>query len=361
MFPLAWGAAQLALLVPLRLGVVVALRLVRTRGRNYRNVVIVGSGQRAQAVHLAIQENPAWGLRVISFVDDVAVPADPDSVVLDVHKLDDLPLLFRDHVIDEVIVACPRSMLASIGSVVDTCAEAGVPVTLPTDLFGDHLPPPRVTQFDSIAALNFAPVHHSSTKLAVKRSIDIVCSGIGIAALSPVIGLAALLIRRSSPGPVLFRQRRCGLNGREFEMLKLRSMYIDAEERKAELEHLNEMDGPVFKIQDDPRVTPVGRFLRKWSIDEIPQLWNVFRGDMSLVGPRPPVPSEVWRYEHFQRRRLSMRPGITCLWQVGGRNGIGFAEWVKLDLEYIDSWSLRTDLKILLRTLPAVLRRSGAS
>jgi len=144
-------------------------------------------------------------------------------------------------------------------------------------------------------------------------------------------------------------------------MLKLRTMSVDAEQRKEELAALNEMDGPVFKMQDDPRVTPVGRVLRRWSIDELPQLWNVLKGDMSLVGPRPPIPDEVRQYATSERRRLSMRPGITCLWQVNGRNAIGFADWVKLDVEYIDNWSLSLDLEILAKTVPAVLNKTGAS
>jgi lipopolysaccharide/colanic/teichoic acid biosynthesis glycosyltransferase len=159
---------------------------------------------------------------------------------------------------------------------------------------------------------------------------------------------------------VLFRQTRCGLNGRRFEIVKLRTMCANAEQRLDEILHLNEMDGPVFKVKDDPRVTRVGRLLRRYSLDEIPQLWNVLRGDMSLVGPRPPLPHEVSQYESAERRRLSMRPGLTCLWQVSGRNDIGFEEWVRLDLEYIDGWSLYQDFKILVRTVPAVLFGTGA-
>jgi lipopolysaccharide/colanic/teichoic acid biosynthesis glycosyltransferase len=173
------------------------------------------------------------------------------------------------------------------------------------------------------------------------------------------MAIAALAVRATSPGPVLFRQVRCGLYGRRFAMLKFRTMHADAEQRKADLLELNEMDGPVFKLRDDPRVTPVGRVLRRWSLDELPQLWNVLWGDMSIVGPRPPVPEEVAQYAVFERRRLSMRPGLTCLWQVMGRNSIGFADWVKLDLRYIDRWSLASDLRILLQTIPAVLRGTG--
>jgi exopolysaccharide biosynthesis polyprenyl glycosylphosphotransferase len=276
-----------------------------------------------------------------------------------VHKLVDLPALLNESVIDEVIVACPRSMLSSLAPVVSVCAAAGVPITLLSDVFGDYLPAPRVTSFGSLAALNFAPVHHSRSQLAVKRVIDVVVSSTLLLFASPVIAAAAIAIKRSSPGPVFFRQVRCGMYGRRFEMLKLRTMVADAEARRAEILSLNEMDGPVFKIKNDPRITPVGRWLRRWSVDELPQLWNVLRGDMSLVGPRPPIPSEVVQYQTSERRRLSMRPGLTCLWQVTGRNSIGFADWVKLDLVYIDTWSLVQDLKILLKTVPAVIRGTG--
>jgi len=172
--------------------------------------------------------------------------------------------------------------------------------------------------------------------------------------------VTAALIKGTSRGTVLFRQTRVGLNGRKFTLFKFRSMYHDAEARKAALEDRNEMSGPVFKIRYDPRITPVGKWIRRFSIDELPQLWNVLRGDMSLVGPRPPIPEEVRKYERWQRRRLSMKPGITCLWQVSVRNGIDFEDWMKLDLAYIDTWSLRLDALILLRTVPVVLTARGA-
>jgi exopolysaccharide biosynthesis polyprenyl glycosylphosphotransferase len=195
----------------------------------------------------------------------------------------------------------------------------------------------------------------------VKRAIDLTVAGTLLVLAAPALAVAGALIKLTSPGPVLFRQVRCGLYGRPFHMLKLRTMHQDAEQRRKDLEHLNEATGPVFKIRNDPRVTTVGRFLRRWSIDELPQLLNVIRGDMSLVGPRPPIPAEVAQYETFQRRRLSMRPGLTCLWQVNGRSDIGFERWVELDLEYIDAWSLGHDFKILARTVPAVLRGKGAT
>ena len=248
-----------------------------------------------------------------------------------------------------------------IVDVVDACASAGVPITLLSDIFGDYLPPPQVWRFGSLPALNFAPVHHNRLALAAKRGLDVLGASVLLAATAPLLGAAMLAVRLTSPGPVLFRQLRCGLNGRTFEILKLRTMYCDAEARRDELAHLNEMDGPVFKIRDDPRVTPAGHLLRRLSIDELPQLWNVVLGEMSLVGPRPSLPSEVVEYQTFERRRLSMRPGLTCIWQVSGRNELHFEDWVRLDLQYIDTWSLGQDWRIMVQTLPAVVRGDGAS
>jgi len=353
-------AAQFAVVGLFRVSVLVALRLARQRGRDSRNVLIAGSGPRARHVQHLIELHPEWGYRVAGFVDESGYPVDPEIPPTQVHKLIELPGLLHDCVIDEVIAACPRSVFGSLGSVVGVCAEAGVPVTILSDIFGDYVPPPRITEFGTLAALKFSPVHHNRLKLRLKRAFDVVGSGALLVLAAPPIVVAAVAIKATSSGPVFFHQIRCGRYGHHFKMLKLRTMVIDAEEKQAALLGLNEMQGPVFKIKADPRITSVGRLLRRWSIDELPQLWNVFRGDMSLVGPRPPVPMEVERYETRDRRRLSMRPGITCLWQVGGRNKIGFDDWVRLDIKYIDSWSLINDFKILLRTIPAVLRGTGS-
>jgi lipopolysaccharide/colanic/teichoic acid biosynthesis glycosyltransferase len=217
----------------------------------------------------------------------------------------------------------------------------------------------RPMQSGQDAACSFEP--RGFYQRAGKRLFDVCVSAIAIAILSPVFLLIALAIKLDSRGPVFYRSTRLGQRARPFTFLKFRSMMADAELRKKDLEHLNEMDGPVFKIHDDPRVTRVGRWLRRTSLDELPQLLHVLRGEMSLVGPRPPIPEEVEQYEPWQRRRLSVVPGITCLWQVSGRNRIGFEQWMRLDAEYIDSLSFKTDLKILARTALAVVRTSGAS
>ena len=359
-FPLVCGALQLAAIGALRVGVYAGLRWLRREGRNQRSVLIVGSGPRAAYVQKVIGWNPSWGLHVMGFIDSGVPPSGPKVVASQIFKLEDMVEILHAEVIDEVIVACPRSMLAEIVSVVDACALAGVPITLLSDLFGDFLPAPRSTRFGSLPALSFAPVHHSLGKLFVKRCIDVAGAATLLVLSAPVLALAAAAVKLDSSGPILFRQVRCGKNGRRFVMHKLRTMYTDAEERKHELLAHNEMDGPVFKMKRDPRITRAGYWLRRFSIDELPQIWDVLRGDMSLVGPRPSLPCEVLEYQTFERRRLSMRPGLTCLWQVSGRNEIGFDDWVRLDLEYIDTWSLRNDLKILLRTVPAVLGGSGA-
>ncbi len=360
-FPFVFGVAQFTALAVLRLAMLETLRLLRRSGKNYRNMLVVGCGPRAATVMHTVEAHGEWGMRIVGFVDDgitdvkVAVPSEKIS------KFIDVPRILRDEMVDEVLVACPRAMLASISPIVEECAAIGVPITLMSDLFGDHLPAPRVTRFDAMAALTFAPVHHGEIPLGIKRGIDILGSLVALVIAGPIIGAAALAIRFTSPGPIFFRQTRLGKNGRPFRVMKLRTMCSGAEAMKADLQNMNEMDGPVFKIMNDPRVTRVGSFLRKWSLDELPQLWNVLRGDMSLVGPRPPTPDEVLQYHRNDRRRLSMRPGITCIWQVSGRNQIGFEDWMKLDLLYIDTWSLAGDFQILAKTLPAVLTGRGAS
>jgi exopolysaccharide biosynthesis polyprenyl glycosylphosphotransferase len=359
-FPVLCALVQFVALALLRLSLLAGLGWLR-RAPELRSVLIVGSGPRAAYVERVIDQHPEWNLRIMGFIDD-GTPAGGACIAEErLHKLPDMPELLRHQVIDGVIVACPRSMLASITTVVDPCAAAGVPITVLSDLFGDYLPPPVAVRFGTLPALTFAPVHHDPLALATKRALDVVGASCVLLLTAPVLLAAAIAIKLTSPGPVLFRQQRCGLHGRRFEMLKLRTMVDDAEGRRADLAHLNEMDGPVFKVKADPRITSVGRLLRRFSLDELPQLFDVLRGHMSLVGPRPSLPSEVAEYQTFERRRLSMRPGLTCLWQVSGRNEIGFDDWVRLDLEYIDTWSLAGDLQLLLRTLPAVLRGHGAS
>lgn len=244
---------------------------------------------------------------------------------------------------------------------VKVCERLGVPFAMPAYLFRLDRARPLSNHAVGDGYIHYQSVGFKPTQMAMKRLFDIASSAVALWLLLPLLGTVALLIKITSKGPVLFKQTRVGLNGRPFHMLKFRTMVENAEALKATLAAQNEMDGPVFKMKRDPRVTPIGRFLRKFSIDELPQLVNVLRGDMSVVGPRPPVPSEVAKYEAWQRRRLSVRPGLTCTWQVSGRNEISFEEWMYMDMQYIDHWSFSKDIQLILKTVPVVLTGHGAS
>lgn len=260
--------------------------------------------------------------------------------------------------VDEVLVTLPiKSCYDTIQETVKTCEEAGVQVSIDADLFQSEITQASTSR-DSIV---YSCVPYSRWQLRLKRAIDIFGALVGITIFALPMLVIAALIKLTSRGPVFFRQTRVGRNHRQFEILKFRTMIVDAERKMEELKHLNEVDGPVFKIKKDPRITWIGALLRKLSLDELPQFFNVLFGEMSLVGPRPPIPAEVTEYEWWQRRRLSMKPGITCFWQVSGRNNIGFEEWMQLDLQYIDHWSIGLDFVLLLKTIPAVVQGRGAS
>ncbi len=325
-----------------------------------RNVLVVGTGTRAREICQRIEAHPELGMRIVGHVlgpGETEVPSDLGVL----GGADRLREIVEEQVVDDVVFALPPAQIAACDRHFAWCEEVGLTAHVRTDfvrtLFARSFP----TELDGIPMLTVSPTPRDPVQLLVKRVLDLTISFVGLVALSPALLLIALLVRLTSQGPTFFRQERVGLNGRLFTLYKFRSMYVDAEARKQELLARNEVDGPVFKIRRDPRVTPVGRWLRRFSLDELPQLWNVLQGDMSLVGPRPPLPEEVQKYERWQRRRLSMKPGITCLWQVSGRNQLRFEEWMRLDLHYIDNWSLKLDLKILARTVPAVLAARGAS
>ncbi len=265
----------------------------------------------------------------------------------------------HSNVVDSVLILPGSTPRATVAEWLHQCAEEGIDAILSIPSFRPTIGTFEMDAFDAIPYLLFSTVPPSGWGLAIKRLFDIVASALAIVLLSPLFLLISILIRRSSPGPAFFSQVRCTRHGRTFRMYKFRTMVQNAEDIRASLDELNEVSGPVFKMKNDPRVTPVGRFLRKYSLDELPQLFNVFKGDMSIVGPRPPIPAEVALYEPWQRRRLSMRSGCTCLWQIGGRNQLSFDEWMRLDLQYIDSWSLALDLKIILRTFSALFRGTG--
>jgi len=277
-------------------------------------------------------------------------------------SVDTLVRCLHEHAINVVVISGKHLPFDVVEAAVRACELEGVEVWLVADFFRTELARTTFDDFAGRPVLVFRAAPEASWQSLAKQLLDLTGSAALVLLLSPLLLLLALLVKWTSPGPVLFRQKRAGLNGRSFTMLKFRTMVSNAEQLKQELEALNEMSGPVFKVTNDPRITPIGRFLRKYSLDELPQLFNVLAGDMSLVGPRPLPVDEVARFDDMaHRRRLSVRPGLTCLWQVSGRNDVkDFAEWVRLDLEYIDNWSLWLDLRILLKTIPAVFSGSGA-
>jgi exopolysaccharide biosynthesis polyprenyl glycosylphosphotransferase len=274
----------------------------------------------------------------------------------------DLEELLKKHVVSEVFLASNRDPhRAEMQAAISVLEGFGIPFALPACGFRFGRARPEHEHAVADGYVHYLSVRRKPVQQVVKRAFDIFASSIALAALSPLMALVAALIKLTSRGPLLFKQDRVGLHGSIFHMLKFRSMISNAEELKAQLMAHNEQQGPVFKIKRDPRITRVGRVIRRYSIDELPQLINVLRGEMSIVGPRPPIPSEVSKYEAWQRRRLSVRPGLTCVWQVSGRNQISFEEWMYLDMQYIDHWSLAQDFQLILKTVPVVLSGRGAS
>jgi len=353
------------------------LRFWRKRGKNFRNLIICGVGEQAVRVAREISLRPELGLRIIGFAD---LQYDGQEHELRLQRFRDwmrkagtqrigrlfcgkaeLEQSLQSQAVDEVIFTDVVEVLPIVEEMVVICAEQGIRTTIAADLFSFGLVKSGISYFGSMPLIHFQTPPGDRWELAVKRYIDLLGASLLLVLLSPVFALIALVIKISSPGPVFFLQTRVGLNGRQFKLYKFRSMVADAEKSLAPLREKNEMKGPAFKILDDPRITGFGKFLRRFSLDELPQLWNVLVGEMSLVGPRPPIPGEVSMYERRDRRRLSMRPGMTCIWQVSGRNEIkDFDSWVKLDLEYIDNWSLSLDFILLFRTIPAVFFGVGA-
>lgn len=360
LFSLAVAAYILVFRITMRL----FLWSIRRRGYNFRQILILGGNERARRLVEVILSHGQFGYHLLGLLDDEPERASflKDFDVPYLGPVQELERVLREQVVDEVYMCLPvRKFYTTINSAAHLCEGVGVSVHLIADLFPLRVATSRVHQIEDIPLLSLSPIPVSQAQLALKRTLDMVVSGLFLALfawwLFPVIGL---LIKLDSRGPVFFLQDRVGLNGRRFKCIKFRSMVVNAEELKAQLADKNEADGPVFKMRQDPRMTRVGKWIRKLSIDELPQFINVFLGDMSLVGPRPPVPAEVEKYTWDQRRRLSVRPGITGLQQVSGRSDLSFDEWVELDLAYIDNWSLEQDIRIMFRTLQVVALAKGA-
>ncbi len=331
-----------------------AFRHLRTKGMNGRFVLIVGAGPRGQAFAGTLNAHRELGLRIIGFLDDEPELA-AGTPWPTLGRLADLERVLGERVVDEVAICLPFSQWQYIDGLAHLAEEAGKIVRVPIDVLDHSFARGKVEDLDGIPVYSLVSGPDRTLALLAKRLVDLVVASVGLALLSPLFVVLAWAIRHEDGGPVLFRQARVGLHGRPFRIVKFRSMQIDAESRRGELVTANEIAGHAFKVTNDPRVTRIGRRMRRWSLDELPQLWNVLRGDMSLVGPRPPLVSEVSGYDLWHRRRLSMKPGITGLWQVRGRHDPEFDRWVRDDLEYIDRWSLWLDFQILARTIPAAL------
>ncbi len=360
-FLILFASLDLVFLLLEKLVLRLAARRVRQRGYNYRSLLIVGINPRAEEVARIIADHPHWGLQLIGFVAPNGEHDEEFGGLPVLGRADDLPRILQQEVVDEVIFVLSRRQLDEFEDSFLLCSELGIRARVA--LYFPHMKARVVLEeLEGIPLLTFTNTPGAPFPMFLKRVQDITASALGMVLTAPLVPLIAVAVKLSSPGPVLYSQERCGLNGRRFTLHKFRTMYEGADRRLDEVAHLNEVEGPAFKAHHDPRVTPVGRLLRRFSLDELPQLANVLKGNMSLVGPRPPLPEEVEQYERWQRRRLSMKPGLTGLWQVSGRAGLDdFNRWIALDLAYIDRWSLWLDLKILLKTIPAVLSARGAS
>ncbi len=355
------GAVDFVLLVTGRAVTYSGVSWMRDRLKRYHYLLIVGCGPRAREMAALIEESWGMGLRLVAFVD----PNSGDGSLKElggyrVHGIEELAGILQQEVIDEIVFAVNMQELAKLEPVMQHCADVGMRTRVQLEFLPAAYSRIYLEKFREVQLLSLSSAPDSELRLFFKRIFDVALSFAALIVFSPVLLCIAAMIKLMSPGPVLFRQTRCGLGGRRFTLYKFRSMINNAEQMRAELHQLNELDGPVFKISDDPRITTVGRWLRRFSLDELPQLWNILLGDMSFVGPRPAVPEEVEQYEDWQRRRLRMRPGLTCTWVLEGRNHVDFNRWMQLDLTYIDNWSLWLDFKIFLRTIPIVLSGRGA-
>ena len=349
-----------ALLSLFRLNAGRAVRAVLREFGSGHFVMIVGLGDAARKLGLQIEDARAYGVQLSGFLSDDDSQGEVElSRLYPIRPLSSLPDLLHEHIIDEIIFAVDSRRLGELEEIFLLCDEEGVKTRIAVDFFPHVNSHVYLERLGTSPLLTFSATPHDEVRLLVKRATDVILAGALSLLLLPLMLIVALLIRLTSPGPAIFTQVRCGLNGRRFVFYKFRSMVQNAEAMRADVEHLSERK-LAMKIPNDPRLTALGRWLRKFSLDELPQLWNVLRGDMSLVGPRPALPDEVEQYKRWQRRRLRMRPGLTCLWAVSGRDSVDFETWMKLDMQYIDQWSLALDWIILLRTIPQVLSGKGA-
>jgi len=324
-------------------------------------ILIIGTNDKALKTAHLIDAHPEWGMRVVGFLsNDKKKVGHRISNHVVIGRVDHLDNALNNKVIDCVLFEGDKDYLSKIDMIVQRCETQGLDFAFTTSTHIAEDGNVFIENLGDLSMVFIKYVFQNPTILFIKSVFDFLASSILIFLCLPLWVVIPILISADSPGPILFRQERVGKNGRRFIMYKFRSMVADAEQLLEKVWYLNEMDGPAFKIKNDPRLTRFGRFLRKTSLDELPQLFNVFKGDISLVGPRPPIFKEVRQYRPWEKKRLSVKQGITCLWQVSGRNDIRFDEWMKLDLMYIHKWSFALDLKILIKTIPAILSRRGA-
>lgn len=359
---LTFAGIALVGMISSRMVVLSYFRQAIKKGTCLLKVLIIGSGERALFLSRALKDKSEWGIDIVGYLD--IKPELVGTTVLDrriIGTVGDIHSILKNHVIDEVIVAIPRTMLADVDTIAHACEEEGVKFRFMADIFNLSAARVSLTSLAGIPLLTLEPVALDESKLLLKRFMDLSLTLLALPFLLPILGLIAIAIKLDDGAPAFFVQERVGLKKRLFPMLKFRTMQVNAEEMLKDIEHLNEAEGPNFKIANDPRITRVGRFLRRTSLDELPQLINVLRGEMSLVGPRPMSIRDVTLFNKgIQRKRFSVKPGITCIWQISGRNNLPFHKWLELDLQYIDNWSLSLDLMILFKTIPVVLLRKGA-
>lgn len=354
---------EIFVLLAIRAGVILNFKISIEKGKKTLRVLIVGTQARAHELADQLRKRYSVGVEIVGFVDPDPNCQESDSDCRPfLGTVDNINDCLKKNVVDEVIVAITRSMLDDVEPIVISCEEEGITLRFMADVFNVQVARMSLAHIGRIPLLTMEPVAQDEDQLFAKRVFDVVLTACAMPLLLPLFLVVAVAIKIDSAGPVFFVQQRVGLRKHLFPMYKFRSMHVDAEERLAEIEHLNEAEGPIFKIANDPRITRVGRFIRKTSIDELPQLFNVLRGEMSLVGPRPMSIRDVDLFDRgIQRRRFSVQPGLTGLWQVSGRSNLPFDRWLELDLEYIDNWSFGLDLKILLKTISVVLRSEGAT
>jgi exopolysaccharide biosynthesis polyprenyl glycosylphosphotransferase len=335
---------------------------LRERGFNTRYLLVVGANAAADRFVRRVLQHPELGVAVIGHLagpSDTQVDLGDGDARPTLGAIEEIETVLHDRVVDEVAICLKPEDWDMVEPITRLCEDEGRVVRIPLEVPGFTLPGGRLEDLDGVQVLSLAYGPDRAIAVIVKRLFDVVVALVSLILLSPVLLGVALTVLLRDGRPILFRQVRLGLQGRPFRMVKFRTMVPDAEARLAEVAARNEIRGHAFKVTDDPRLTPTGQFLRRTSLDELPQLWNVLRGEMSIVGPRPPLPGEVAEYDIWHRRRLSMQPGMTGLWQVAGRRDEDFDRWVRLDLDYIDRWSLWLDLKIMLRTIPAVISQQG--